>query len=244
MPAFTFKAGAEVRTGVTISPWDAGAEPADPPAAYFADLVAWVYRIDAVTGELAWRVKVDDHPNATVTGQPVLYGDRLYVTVSSLEVVPAADPSYPWLQLPRRAGRAGCRERRDAVESSYHHRGTGPGGRKLQRHAHTRAVGGAELEQPDSRPGQAAAVRRHRRELLVTRSGQQRCHHRLRHARGRHRLDSPNDLRRRVERGLHADHRGSGKLPGGKRTRRRFRLAADTCSARRGRGPGRRAEIG
>jgi len=92
---WTFKAGAEVRTGLTISPWDAGAKPPEPPAAYFADLVAWVYRIDAVNGEFAWKVKVDDHPNATVTGQPVLYGDRLYVTVSSLEVVPAADPQYP-----------------------------------------------------------------------------------------------------------------------------------------------------
>lgn len=92
---WTFKAGAEVRTGLTVSPWDAGIEPKEPPAAYFADLVAWVYRIDAVSGEFAWKVKVDDHPNATVTGQPVLHGDRLYVTVSSLEVVPAADPAYP-----------------------------------------------------------------------------------------------------------------------------------------------------
>jgi polyvinyl alcohol dehydrogenase (cytochrome) len=38
--------------------------------------------------------KVDDHPNATITGAPVVVEDRLYVPVSSLEVVNAIDPAY------------------------------------------------------------------------------------------------------------------------------------------------------
>jgi polyvinyl alcohol dehydrogenase (cytochrome) len=37
---------------------------------------------------------VDDHPNATITGSPVVVENRLYVPVSSLEVVNAIDPAY------------------------------------------------------------------------------------------------------------------------------------------------------
>lgn len=92
---WTFRASAEVRTPVIIEGWEPGTAPARAPLAYFADLIARVYAVDALTGELRWVVKADDHPNATVTGAPVLYRDRLYVPVSSLEVTSAADPNYP-----------------------------------------------------------------------------------------------------------------------------------------------------
>jgi polyvinyl alcohol dehydrogenase (cytochrome) len=91
---WTFQASAEVRTPVVIEGWDAGTRP-ERSLAYFADLIARVYAVDAVTGELVWVTKADDHPNATVTGAPVLLNDRLYVPVSSLEVTSAADPNYP-----------------------------------------------------------------------------------------------------------------------------------------------------
>ena len=91
---WTFRASAEVRSPVTIEGWDAGSPP-QRPLAYFADLIARVYAVDAQTGELVWSAKVDDHPNATVTGAPVLYQGRLFVPVSSLEVTSAADPKYP-----------------------------------------------------------------------------------------------------------------------------------------------------
>jgi polyvinyl alcohol dehydrogenase (cytochrome) len=92
---WTHRASAEVRTPVIVAGADpAGAAPARP-LAYFADLLARVYAVDARTGELAWSVKVDDHPNATVTGAPTLSDGRLYVPVSSLEVTSAADPKYP-----------------------------------------------------------------------------------------------------------------------------------------------------
>ena len=91
---WTFQASAEVRTPVIIEGWEAGATP-DRPLAYFADLIARVYAVDARTGELVWVIKADDHPNATVTGAPVLLKDRLYVPISSLEVTSAADPNYP-----------------------------------------------------------------------------------------------------------------------------------------------------
>jgi polyvinyl alcohol dehydrogenase (cytochrome) len=90
---WTYRASAEVRTAVSISSWDESNDDANP-SAYFGDILARAYAIDAQTGEEKWITKVDDHPNATITGAPVVVGDRLYVPVSSLEVVNAVDPSY------------------------------------------------------------------------------------------------------------------------------------------------------
>lgn len=89
-----FKASAEVRTGIVIDQWAAGDTDADPTL-YFGDLLGNIYAISARTGELIWRGRPDDHPNATITGTPTLYNGTLYVPVSSLEVTPAASPFYP-----------------------------------------------------------------------------------------------------------------------------------------------------
>jgi polyvinyl alcohol dehydrogenase (cytochrome) len=90
---WTFRASAEVRTPVVVSNWEAG-DGSAAPRAYFGDILARAYAIDARTGELLWMTKVDEHPNATITGAPVLVEDKLYVPVSSLEVVVATDPAY------------------------------------------------------------------------------------------------------------------------------------------------------
>jgi polyvinyl alcohol dehydrogenase (cytochrome) len=52
---------------------------------YFGDIRANVYMLDASTGKEIWKVKVEDHPVAKITGAPMLYEDRLYVPVSSQE---------------------------------------------------------------------------------------------------------------------------------------------------------------
>ena len=90
---WTFDASAEVRTGIVISPWEAGDKTA-APMAYFGDLIGNLYALDAITGELTWRARPDEHPTTTLTGTPSLYQNTLYVPVSSLEVVPAAEPDY------------------------------------------------------------------------------------------------------------------------------------------------------
>jgi polyvinyl alcohol dehydrogenase (cytochrome) len=43
---------------------------------------------------LLWMAKVDEHPNATITGTPALHEGVLYVPISSLEVTTAADAHY------------------------------------------------------------------------------------------------------------------------------------------------------
>lgn len=93
---WTFKATAEVRTGMTLSSWNP--EKSDvltsPPMAYFADILSKTYAINVVTGELVWSTRVDDHPNTTTTAQPALFEGIVYQPVSSLEVVPATQPDY------------------------------------------------------------------------------------------------------------------------------------------------------
>ena len=75
--------GAPVRTSVSVGALPAGSQAKF--AAYFGDERANVYAVDAETGKQLWKIKLDDHPVARITGSPVLYKDRLYVPVSSIE---------------------------------------------------------------------------------------------------------------------------------------------------------------
>lgn len=83
---WSFRASAEVRTAVVIDP--------ETKRLYFGDVLARLYALDAMTGKLVWKTKVDDHSNATITGSPTIGGGQLFVPVSSLEVTAAADPNY------------------------------------------------------------------------------------------------------------------------------------------------------
>ena len=87
---WAFPASAEVRTGVTL-----GQHGDTAPLAFFGDIIANLYAVDARTGELVWKISADDHPSATLTGTPAYHEGVLYAPVSSLEVTAAADPSYP-----------------------------------------------------------------------------------------------------------------------------------------------------
>ena len=87
---WTYAARAEVRTGITLGKRG----PEGIPTAYFGDIIANLYALDATTGELVWQTSPDDHHSATLTGTPAFANGNLYVPVSSLEVVTAANPEY------------------------------------------------------------------------------------------------------------------------------------------------------
>jgi polyvinyl alcohol dehydrogenase (cytochrome) len=91
---WTFSASAEVRTGVVLSLSETPISKENPPLAYFGDIIARLYAVNALTGELVWSLKADEHPSATLTATPAFYEGKLFVPVSSLEVIPAADPEY------------------------------------------------------------------------------------------------------------------------------------------------------
>jgi polyvinyl alcohol dehydrogenase (cytochrome) len=63
-------------------------------AIYFGDTGAKAYALDATSGRLLWKTKVDEHPLARITGAPALYRDRLYVPMSSYEESQGARPEY------------------------------------------------------------------------------------------------------------------------------------------------------
>ena len=91
---WTFKAAAEVRVSPTLEPWRRGNRDAHPKL-WFGDFGGNAYALDARSGALVWKRRVDSHPMLTITGSPRYYDGRLYVPMSSNEWASAADPSYP-----------------------------------------------------------------------------------------------------------------------------------------------------
>ena len=86
---WSFRASGGVRTApVYRASSDEGA------TIWFGDLKGNAYAVDAKTGQQIWRVNLDSHVAARITAAPVLYGDVLYVPVSSSEEGNAAEPSY------------------------------------------------------------------------------------------------------------------------------------------------------
>jgi polyvinyl alcohol dehydrogenase (cytochrome) len=85
---WAFDADAPVRTAVSIDVsggnW----------TAYFGDGRATAYAVNALTGALRWKRRLDDHASATITGAPTLSGGVLYVPMSSSEEAFGADPKY------------------------------------------------------------------------------------------------------------------------------------------------------
>ena len=83
--------GAPTRNALSVGPGPKGGSHA---VAYFGDQAAMIHAVDADDGHELWSSKVDDHPQARVTGTPALAGDLLLVPVSSLEEGAATSPTY------------------------------------------------------------------------------------------------------------------------------------------------------
>jgi polyvinyl alcohol dehydrogenase (cytochrome) len=81
---WTFKADAGVRTAIVIANGEG----------VFGDFKANVYAVDLATGKQMWKTKVEDHSEARITAAPVVWQDRVYVPVASLEEGAAEDPKY------------------------------------------------------------------------------------------------------------------------------------------------------
>lgn len=64
------------------------------PAIFFGDAKANMYAVDASSGKLLWKARLDSHPAAVVTAAPTYYQGTVYVGVSSFEELVGADPKY------------------------------------------------------------------------------------------------------------------------------------------------------
>ena len=85
---WTFQANGPVRSSILVVP--SGSK----QLLLFGDQSGWFYALDAVTGALAWKKRVDEHDAARLTGSPVVSGDRVFVPVASWEETRALDPTY------------------------------------------------------------------------------------------------------------------------------------------------------
>lgn len=89
---WTFDAAAAVRTAVRVA--DLGTARHPRLAAIFGDDSSTVYALEAASGQLIWKQRLEHHPDARITGAPAFLAQRLYVPVSSLEELSAPLPGY------------------------------------------------------------------------------------------------------------------------------------------------------
>jgi polyvinyl alcohol dehydrogenase (cytochrome) len=80
--AWGYKARGSVRVTVSV-----GRNPKAPSgwAAYFGDMGRNEVAVDAATGKELWVTNIDPGPRGILTGAPALWGDTLYVPLSSFE---------------------------------------------------------------------------------------------------------------------------------------------------------------
>ena len=90
---WSFPARSGVRTAISIG--EIKGQGSARYAAYFGDVRANVYAVDAASGRLLWETRVDEHPVAGITGAPSLFEGRLYVPVSSREEAAGIAVNYP-----------------------------------------------------------------------------------------------------------------------------------------------------
>ena len=87
---WTFDAESEVRSAPTIGTDASG----KIDRLYFGDFNANVYAVDARSGKLIWKKSVKDHPAGTITGSLTLHDGRIFVPMSSTEVISAMNGDY------------------------------------------------------------------------------------------------------------------------------------------------------
>jgi polyvinyl alcohol dehydrogenase (cytochrome) len=87
---WVFATEAVVRTAISFAPVSG----TEQSAVFFGDVRANAYAVNAATGALIWKTRVEDHPAARITGAPTLHAGVLYVPVASIEEVTGAPPSY------------------------------------------------------------------------------------------------------------------------------------------------------
>ena len=85
---WTFQAAGPVRAAPLAAPRDGGR------VLLFGDLTGWFYALDAATGELVWKTRIETHDSTRLTGTAALHEGVVYVPVSSWEESRAADPDY------------------------------------------------------------------------------------------------------------------------------------------------------
>jgi polyvinyl alcohol dehydrogenase (cytochrome) len=86
---WTFQANGPVRSAILAVPLESS------HALLFGDQTGWFYALEAESGKLLWKKKVEEHEAARLTGAPVAYNGNVFVPVASWEETRSLDSNYP-----------------------------------------------------------------------------------------------------------------------------------------------------
>jgi polyvinyl alcohol dehydrogenase (cytochrome) len=86
---WTFQANGPVRSSV-LSVVDRNRQ-----LLLFGDQTGWFYAIQAESGTLVWKKKIEEHDAARLTATPMAYDGNVFVPVASWEETRSLDPAYP-----------------------------------------------------------------------------------------------------------------------------------------------------
>ena len=86
---WVFQAEGAVRSAIVVAPLG------NQHALLFSDLTGWFYALDATTGQLLWKKRVEEHEATRLTGAPIVNNGIVYVPAASWEETRSGDPAYP-----------------------------------------------------------------------------------------------------------------------------------------------------
>ncbi len=85
-----FQADGPVRSAILAVPLDRSRH-----ALVFSDLTGWYYSVDAASGRLLWKKRIDAHDSVRLTGSAIAYQDMIFVPAASWEETRSLNPDYP-----------------------------------------------------------------------------------------------------------------------------------------------------
>ena len=91
---FTGKIGWRVTAGYGIRGSITIARDGERVTAYFADGATYTYAVDVKSGKILWSNRAGSDPLSMCTGTVAVYGGKVFVPISSVEVAVAADSNY------------------------------------------------------------------------------------------------------------------------------------------------------
>ncbi len=86
---WTFQADGPVRAATLIAKNGAG------HSILFPDQIGWFYSLDAFTGRLLWKRRIDPHEATRLTGSAVVHDGVAFVPAASWEETRSSNPKYP-----------------------------------------------------------------------------------------------------------------------------------------------------
>src|SRR6267142_2156595 len=88
-----FQADGPVRSAIRVVPFDKS-QP-QKHALMFSDVTGWYYSLDAATGRVLWKKRIESQESVRLTGAGVAYGDMIFVPAASWEETRSSNPDYP-----------------------------------------------------------------------------------------------------------------------------------------------------